>query len=99
MPGGGPPALATRMSTCPRVAATSDNIASIDLSSVRSAATKIGSPATVSNAAASFLTERETNATRTPSVARACAEARPRPVEAPVTSAVRPAMPRSMIGR
>ena len=47
-------------------------------------------------ASAARLASRPHNTTRTPSLASACAVAKPRPAEPPATAAVRPVSPRSI---
>ena len=95
VPGGGPPALGTRMSTCPSASAAAST-KPVAPSVVDTSAT-IGTARSTPPAAASMRSRsRPQMATRAPSAASARAAASPRPDDAPATAAVRPAMPRSM---
>jgi hypothetical protein len=96
-PGGGPPALLTRMSTCGQAASAAARPASVAMS-----------PATVRTSTAGFSTRsaaavasrsaspRAVMTTLTPSSASASAQPRPKPLLAAQTSAQRPFNPKSM---
>ena len=97
--GGGPPVLLTRMSTGPSSASMRATWRSIAARSARShsrAQLRAPRPRTSSCAAASEDAERPARATLAPSRASAAAMARPSPPLPPSTSAVLPAMPRSI---
>src|SRR5215831_18358454 len=95
------PALLTRMSRRPRRAAASAATRVTAGGSPRSAAmTSTAFPVAVSiplAASRSALASREQIATRAPSAASPCATARPIPLLPPVTSAVLPFSPSSMV--
>src|SRR5438093_4444193 len=94
-PGGGPPALTTTMSRAPRRSIASLTRASGSPAFERSRADEPAAP--ISSAAASIdFGSRELMNTAAPSAASASAQARPRPLLAAVTSALRPFKPRSM---
>ena len=94
-PGGGPPVLATRMSTGPSVDSTSPGRAASRSRSDVSASNGIASPSIAATASARRSRERLATATRTPSRASATAMPRPIPRLAPRTRAVLPEIPRS----
>ena len=100
-PGRAPPALLTRMSTPPSAAAAPSTNAvtcSGSVTSQASATIWALSPACLASAAAASSSSaacREQIATAAPSASSSAAMARPRPLEPPVTTARRPASPRS----
>ena len=99
-PAGGPPALSTRMSTCPnRPSAASATVlaASADEASAASASTR--RPVSAARLAATSWTRVSSRAqisTSQPSCARRRAAASPRPELPPPTTATRPSSPRSI---
>src|SRR6058998_743062 len=99
-PGGGPPALATRMSTPPRVSA--DRATTRRMSSARAASALMASASApvliFTSAAASWsaASPRAHMTTRAPSAASPMAQALPMPRLAAITSATFPLSPRSM---
>src|SRR5579862_3406334 len=102
LPAGGPPVLLTRTSTPPnrsRVAATSRARASGSVDSPVTASPRAlpGSASTSPTAWSSRLPLRANIATLQPSAASAMAAARPMPDDAPLTIAVHPSRPRSMV--
>src|SRR5579871_2788540 len=102
LPAGGPPVLLTRISAPPnrsRVAATSRARASGSVDSPISASPRAlpGSASTSATACSSRLPLRANIATLQPSAASAMAAARPMPEDAPLTIAVHPSRPRSMV--
>ena len=94
--GGGPPAFATRMSSPPkRSTVASTRRAGADGSVTSSGSARAG-PGSSSAAVRSRAPSRAFTATLHPSAASARAAPRPSPFDAAVTSAVLPAIPRSM---
>ncbi len=99
-PGGGPPTLATRMSTPPKdrlASATTFEMSAARLASAGTASTS--APVFCLTSAAASLSAASPRAhitTRAPSAAKPIALALPMPLLAATTSAVLPLMPRSM---
>src|SRR6478609_7052625 len=97
-PAGGPPVLTTRISIAPSSSSTVPIRRSASSRSALSC-TNARAPETSTAAASMRSCEREDIATRAPSPASALAMPRPRPFEAPVTSATLPSMPRSIAAK
>ena len=96
-PGGGPPALLTRMSGCGQAASAAARPAGVVMSHATHCT---GRPAIAPISAAVRCTSasvRATIVTSTPARASASAQPRPRPLLAAHTSARRPAIPRSIV--
>ena len=96
VPGGGPPAFVTKMSSCPSSAVACSTNSRPELGVDRSASRVMTSPPIAVAASLSLAASRPQIATRTPSAARALAAPSPRPAEPAATAAVRPLMPRSI---
>ena len=95
-PGGGPPALLTRISGVGQAASAAARPSGLVMSHATHA-TRRPAMAPISSAACrSVLSVRARIVTSTPSRAKASAQPRPRPLLAAQTSAFLPAMPRSM---
>ena len=96
-PGGGPPALLTRMSTCGHAARAAARPAGVVMSPATATTCTAGFSARSSAAVAcSAGSPRAVITTWAPSPTSACAQPLPSPLLAAQTSAQRPAMPRSM---
>ena len=100
VPGGGPPWFRKRMSTPPSAASAPSARASMSAAFATSAGmpTALGAPRerSESQALSRLACSRPEMASATPSAARASATERPRPLEAPITSARLPRRPRSI---
>src|SRR5689334_3758405 len=95
-PGGGPPALLTRMSGCGHAASARARPSAVVMSHATQATGRPASCPISSAACATSCSVREQIVTSTPSRASASAQPRPSPLLAAHTSARRPAMPRSI---
>ena len=96
-PGGGPPALLTRMSTCGAAASAAARPSGVVMSPATATTCTAGFNARNSAAVASSASRpRAVMTTFTPSPTSACAQPLPSPLLAAHTSAHLPAMPRSM---
>ena len=95
-PAGGPPPFATKMSMCPSIAVASRTNCAPP-SPVDTSATMPTQPLPIVFAAsATRAASRLQITTRTPSLASACAVAKPKPAEPAATAAVRALIPRSI---
>ncbi|MNF94969.1 hypothetical protein D3C84_777000 [compost metagenome] len=96
-PGGGPPALLTRISTCGHAASTCARTAGVLMSPATVRTSMFGARPRNSSAATCKVSLPRALITRlTPSFAKARAQARPKPLLAAQTMAQRPEIPKSM---